>query len=185
MSLDFDTNQLVSLLDKAKQKLKEKKNTEFTTSDKQHTENDEEVVNSHNKEDIEISWFSLNSSNDKVSSFLSEQITEIKELFKNQEQMFEKFQESENCRAKGRDIKENEGNKGKGNFDQSPFYDPLLSSEERNHSAASTLIGCNKSEFQKNPYIKTEPIIGFAKKSSRLKFSEKIIIASHLSTLNL
>ncbi|OMJ90258.1 hypothetical protein SteCoe_7367 [Stentor coeruleus] len=185
MSLDLDTNHLVSLLDKAKQKLKEKKNAELTSSDKQNTENDEDIARSHNKEDVEISWLSLNSSNEKVSSFLLEQITEIKELFKNQEQMFEKFQEAENFGAKGKEAKENEENKGKADLEHSPFYDPLLSSEERNHSAASTLIGCNKSEFQKDPYIKTEPIVNFAKKSSRLKFSEKAMIASHLSTLNL
>lgn len=50
---------------------------------------------------------------------------------------------------------------------------------------ASNIIGGNKSEIPKEAFLKPEPIVGFVKHHKKSRFYEKIMFASHLSTLNL
>lgn len=93
MSIHLDTNNLVDLLDKARQKLKERQKSEINPSRKSTVENSENIPKKQIPEELELSWTSYIDSNEQVSAYLIDQISEIKELFKSQEQIIVKFRD--------------------------------------------------------------------------------------------
>ena len=124
---------------------------------------------------------SLDNSQDK-SLYLLEQIAELKELFRSQDEMVKKLQEDEISSYKGKEMQEiTEGS-------QSPLItDPVF---ENSPSAtqplvesvvASTLIGVNSKHSEKRYKVnEVEPFLRFIARSRPLNFADEVLFRSCL-----
>ncbi|OMJ79886.1 hypothetical protein SteCoe_19970 [Stentor coeruleus] len=189
MSIHHDTNNLVDLLEKARQKLKKRQKSEINSHKKFSLENSENVSKNLIPEKLELSWTSHTSLNEQISEYLIDQISEIKDLFKSQEQIIEKFRDEKISYIRDQ---ENRGKVKKTekveyeSFEKHQIYGRYLGNHERNCSMfASAIHGCEKSELHKEAFFKPEPILSFAKNRKRFRFYERIMVSSHLSILNL
>lgn len=188
MSSSINTDNIANSNENPKSNLIINLISDDTDSEKVLSENYEIIPSSPNHEDHDLSIDSLNSSNGKVSSYLLEQIAEIKDLLKTQEQMIEKYYDEEVTTCKGKYIKDIHMKNSKEDLvsaEQSPVYGPLLESEEFNQLelASPPIEEDNRLEVGNNMGGLSESIVRFIKRHSKLKFVEKSIIASHLLML--
>lgn len=187
MSSSLNTDNIAISNDNPKRNLVINLISEDSESEKVLSENYEIIPSSPNHEDHDLSIDSLNSSNGKVSSYLLEQIAEIKDLLKTQEQMIEKYYDEEVTTCKGKYIKDINMKNSKEELvsaEQSPVYGPLLESEEFNQlELVSPPMENNRLEVGNDIERVSESILKFIKRHSKLRFVEKGIIASHLLML--
>jgi hypothetical protein len=190
-SQDFDTKNLLFMLDRGKEIITEKKASGIAES----LSKEDKILGFYQKnpslsiDDQDLS-LSLNGSEDHTNLYLLQQVQDIKKLLKNQEEMLEKYHEEENGNYKlGKDMKEliskfEIENPSAESYKMQSFSPEIEECEES--FLASTLMGFNSiSDIQSVSKLAETPFLVFLKKCSHLKFTEKVLIRSHLYFLNL
>ena len=119
-------------------------------------------------EEPESGSMSIDTSQDRSSIYLLEQLAELKELFKSQDELVKKYQEDEVSTSKAKEMQEiAEGS-------QSPIITDHIfgNSSSGTHPlaesvVASTLIGLNSKQFEKRHKDKVEPFLKFIARSRK------------------
>ena len=191
-------NDLIALLDMTKERVLERKVSEYCPS-----QFEQNVAEDEDCKDMDYSSVSSSSINEMSKTGILDQIAEIKELFKNQSQKLENFKhdvskspqspkspKSPKSPNLSREfLRPRVGSKefiprmreGISSI-ESVFAKAIIENNEEDYSIiASTLLGIGQKKLKKHLRPKHEPILSFLKKPKKLSFKEQVFIKSHVS----
>ena len=139
----------------------------------------------------DTSRLSDESPNDKSSSYLLEQVEELKLLLKSRDDLIEKYKEEEFSNTKSRENRKILTTLSKDNLSlvesERVIYNIPHGMQENTESIfASTLMGVNSHHISQlnNPSDRLS-FLSFIKKKKKLGFAKNALIHSHLSSFNL